>query len=234
MTKYVSNILKILDNSDVPTGLRASSPSKISLKKNNAFASPAGKNFGCIGETEVCASKCYAKKGNHTWPAVQNLLARNWKLLKHLEETDQHDAAVKAILEMIPQNLELFRIHESGDFFSQWYVDVWADAIAVRPNTKFWFYTRSFTLDFSGMGSLANVTCWASSDSANAEEATAFVQNHSFFRYAYGPILKNEEKPAGSFFCPATVGKLETAGACEKCRLCTDSRTTKHVAFRAH
>jgi hypothetical protein len=234
MSKYVSNILKILDNGDLPEGLRASSPAKISVKKNNAFAIPAGKNFGCIGETDVCASKCYAKKGNHLWPAVQNLLARNWKLLKHFEANADSEGAVRALLEMIPEKAELFRIHESGDFFSQWYVDVWAEAIAARPNTKFWFYTRSFTLDFSGMQSLRNATCWASTDSANENEALAFVKNHSFFRHAYGPIAKNEEKPEGSFFCPATVGKLETAGACEKCRLCTDSRTTKHVAFRAH
>jgi hypothetical protein len=234
VSKYTSNILNILDNGELPSGLRASSPAKISLKKNNAFAIPAGKAFACIGETEVCASKCYAKKGNHTWPAVQNLLAKNWALLKHFESKQDTEGAVQALLAIIPEKQELFRIHESGDFFSQWYVDVWAEAIAARPNTRFWFYTRSFNLNFENMKTLPNVTCWASTDSANAEAATAFVSNHSFFRHAYGPINKADDKPDNSFFCPATVGKLETAGACEKCRLCTDNRTTRHVAFRAH
>jgi hypothetical protein len=41
------------------------------------------------------------------------------------------------------------RIHDSGDFFSQAYLDAWMRAAREFPRTRFYAYTKSLHLDFS-------------------------------------------------------------------------------------
>jgi hypothetical protein len=142
----------------------------------------------------------------------------------------------QALLALIKPDAPIFRIHESGDFFCQEYVDMWTVVIAARPNTSFWVYTREFTLDYSQMLKLPNLTFWASTDPFNQREATAFVEKHQGrIKHAFGPIMTEEELPAGAVFCPVTTHKLKTDGACAKCKLCVvPNRTPKHIAFLRH
>ena len=231
---YRKNSLKILEEVDLlPFGFALSAPTKIAGTKRLAFSLPAGPDFTCPGATEACVD-CYAQKGRHHFSSVQKSFIRNWTTLSFFSRNNDYLGAAEKLLELIPINASIFRIHESGDFENQFAIDVWEEVIRARPNTKFWFYTRSFKLDFSKILSLPNVTAWASTDSFNAEEARAFAEQNKI-RQAFGPVFDPDSKIENSFICPVTSGKLAVDAACEKCKLCVDkNKTTKNVVFLAH
>jgi hypothetical protein len=236
MNTYEKNVIKIINNIGPVDRLTASSPSKISLKGNNSFSMLPGPQFGCPGATEACAS-CYAMKGHHHMPNVQRALAKNWLFVKQLESMNDAKRATKEILNIIPIKSKIFRIHESSDFFSQWYVDVWDEVVKSKEKILFWSYTRSFNLDFTSILANNNFVLWASADKFNLEKAKEFVDRYTKFnvRYAYGPWGHNEPIPKDSFICPTSTKKLKIEGACENCKLCViKNRTPKHVVFLAH
>lgn len=231
---YTKSVFKILNNSDVPDNIVMSSPSKISKKKGVAFSLPAGKDFSCIGETSLCAKDCYARKGNHFRHGVQQAFVNNYLFLKDAEARNDTTGAVDMLKTNINVKAGLMRIHESGDFFSQWYVDVWTQVAKDLPDVKFWFYTRSFGLDFSALTVLDNVSGWASTDDENMLTAIDFVKR-SGLRHAYGPITENSVTPTNTVICPATSGKLDVVGACESCMLCVDkNKFKKNIGFLKH
>lgn len=237
--KYTSNLLKVVKEIEPQNSFAASSVSKISLTSNNSFSIPAGPKFACPGATEACVD-CYAMKNRHHFPAVQKKFAKNWLLLRKLERNRSKKSTEKAItllLDMIPAKAEIFRIHESGDFHSQWAVDVWAEVVRRRPDVSFWAYTRSFNLTFTNLTRHPNFTLWASTDEFNESEAKKFVRRFrkSGVKHAYGPWDHDKELPDNSFACPVTTDKLAVEGACDKCQLCVvKRRVNKHVVFLAH
>lgn len=227
-------MLKVIEETDKFSSLKGSSPSKISKKPKLAFSLPAGSDFSCAGETSICKDACYAKKGRHVFANVQSLQAANWKLLKQMEASADSAGAIKAISDIIPKNAKIYRIHESGDFFSQWYIDVWEKVIKSRADVQFWFYTRCFQFNWENISKLPNVSCWASTDSENLVAATKFVENNPAFRFAFGP-LNPSDKPDNTVICPVTSGKLAVDGACEKCMLCVNmQKFTKNIGFVEH
>jgi hypothetical protein len=233
--KYRARMLKVLeaDFSKVEK-FTLSSPSKISVRGDRAFALPAGPDFSCPGATKACDG-CYAQKGRHVFSNVQNAFARNFALMQSFEAKKDVKGCAAALLDVISPKAEIFRINESGDFSSAFVVKVWTEVAKARPNTKFWAYTRSFKLDFRKFIALPNVMLWASTDSYNQEQAIKFVAKHVGVRHAYGPLAKAEDLPKGAFICPVTSSRLEVNGACQSCMLCVDKkRTHKHVAFLKH
>lgn len=230
---YRRNMLKIMDNVDeVGFGFRASAPTKIAGTKHYAFSLPAGPDFTCPKATEACKD-CYASKGRHIFSSVQTAFMRNWVTFSFFERNNDIAGIADALLVII-KNAPIFRIHESGDFANQFAVDAWAEVARRKPETKFWFYTRSFHLDFSKLVSLPNVSAFASSDAYNKKEAKAFAKKFKI-KLAFGPWDSKAEKPENSFVCPATNGKIKLDAACMNCRLCVDKKkTTKNVVFLAH
>lgn len=236
MSKYKSSMSNIVSNMPVPDQFSASSPAKISTKSKRAFSLPASKQFACPGETPACDG-CYAMKGRHFFSNVQKAFARNWQLLKSFERNKDTDNAAEALLNMIPRSAKIFRIHESGDFHSQWAVDVWAEVVKSRKDISFWAYTRSFDFDFTKLTRNKNFVLWASTDQYNVAEAKKFVRRFrkSGVKHAYGPWEHDKDIPKSSFICPATNHRLAVEGVCEKCMLCVvKKRTNKHVVFMEH
>ena len=227
-------MLTVLNNTEIPEKFSLSSPSKISLIKDRAFSLPAGPDFTCPGATESCVG-CYAQKGRHIFGPVQALFARNFALMRSYEQEGNVAGCAADLLAAIPANAPLFRIHESGDFHSQFAIDVWTKVVAARPQTAFWAYTRSFKLNFHKLIDLPNMTLWASTDPYNCDAAQTFVGKHPGVKFAIGPLEDEAAQPEHSFICPVTSGKLVVDGACEKCQLCVHSdRTTKNVVFLKH
>lgn len=234
--KYTSNIIEIISKTKVPDNFAASSVSKISLKSNNSFSIPAGPKLSCPGATTACNS-CYAMKFRHHFPAVQKKFARNWVLLKKYEQENDTRGATNALLKMIPEGAKIFRIHESGDFHSQWVVNIWSGVIKQRPDVYFWAYTRSFDLSFSSLTRYPNFALWASTDTHNNKEAKKFVRRFrkSGTKHAFGPWVHKKPIPNNSVVCPVTNGKLKINGACDKCKLCiVKKRISRNIVFLAH
>ena len=52
----------------------------------------------------------------------------------------------------------IVRIHDSGDFFSQTYLDCWIAAAVAYPEKTFYAYTKSLHLDFSSVPANFRIT----------------------------------------------------------------------------
>lgn len=230
---YRNKILTILNEQSSTNKISLSSPQKIAGSKKLAFSLPAGPDFTCPGATDACKN-CYAQKGRHVFPNVQKAFVSNWSTFKHYASTNDSDGLGKLISSELPKQAPIFRIHESGDFADQFAIEVWTKVAKDNPDTNFWFYTRSFKLDFSGLLALPNVNGWASTDEYNIKEAGAFAVANKI-KQAHGPWDKDKPLPTNSFVCPATNGKLALESACSKCKLCiTKDRTNKNVVFIGH
>lgn len=108
------------------------------FKDNNL----AIKDFGDI--------RCYAASAEVAYPNVRKARWRNYDLLRKFK--GDINGMAKLIVNSLnffeqknPQ-IKLFRIHESGDFWSQEYFDAWLIAARARPDILFYAYTKALPL----------------------------------------------------------------------------------------
>lgn len=112
-----------------------------------------GRNFNTCFGAGPCRAFCYAKQGAYNWPATK--AARQRALESTLSESFVADA-IADIGRM--RGVGVVRIHDSGDFYSQEYLDKWSTIAAAYPNIIFYAYTKANTLDFSSAPSNFRVT----------------------------------------------------------------------------
>jgi hypothetical protein len=117
------------------------------------FDLPAGPT--CIGASAWCAKFCYAKKAQRLYPEVDPFRARN------LEFSNRDDFEFLVAEEIRATGARHVRIHSSGDFYSQAYLDKWIRAGHMLENTRLLAYTRA-PLDFRAAP--ANMIIWWSRD----------------------------------------------------------------------
>jgi len=91
--------------------------------------------------------RCYAASAEMRWPAVRKQRWRNFDLLRNFKDdvTGMADLILRSMDYYESKNppIKLFRIHESGDFFSQEYFDAWIRVVQARPQVLFYAYTKS-------------------------------------------------------------------------------------------
>ncbi len=106
-----------------------------------AFKSEDG--FAVCPKAGACATVCYARQGRYIMPVVR--AAREFNLAIVRADLQAFKAAALADLANIKQRS--IRVHDSGDFFSQAYMDVWFEIARAFPNKRFYSYTKSLHLD---------------------------------------------------------------------------------------
>lgn len=100
--------------------------------------------------------------------------------------------------------VKVFRIHESGDFYNQKYLDKWISIAKTFPNTVFYAYTKSDRLDFSQLP--GNFKIMISYDPSRMPEKRP--------EWAIGRFITIEtskDTPKRAFMCP------EDCRTCNKC-----------------
>ena len=111
----------------------------------------------------------------------------------------------------------MFRIHASGEFYSQVYVDKWTEIVSMNPDITFYAYTKRIkTFDFTKLNTLANFV---------------IIDSLFFKGLNYGP---KDSAPSGAFLCPDQPGADVSCGVqCQWCMTkgCAD---TKGVWFIKH
>ena len=131
-------------------------------------------------------------------------------MIKHIEKEN----ALKVKRDGTPY--AYFRIHESGDFYNQKYVNEWAKIAQAFPTMKFLAFTKSHAFNFSGLTDLPNVRIRYSIDSTSKairiDLPLAIVQDGT----------ENRQK---TFAC--NVGMK-----CADCRVCWNSKMD--VGFELH
>lgn len=115
--------------------------SKLKKLDTVSFGLPAIKACPMAGS---CASVCYATQGTYKWKPVAKARDFNFTLAKQANFQSMLIEDLKTIKNKI------VRIHDSGDFFSQDYLNAWFNAIKLFPKKKFYAYTKSLHLDWSG------------------------------------------------------------------------------------
>ena len=213
-------------------------------KEIYAFSLPA--HFTCPGETTACASVCYAKKGYYHMSNVKDSHRKNWRASK------KADFAAKVIAAIGRRDVNVFRIHPSGDFYSAEYVRKWIEIAKAHPGIKFYAYTRSWRrVDILEalieLAALDNVYLWWSADKATHEldeippvvdrVRVAYMQmtddepippyTDLIFRVKRDTLIKAiDRKPV----CPVETGvkyAKEKKPTCSSCKMCYRDRAVR-------
>jgi hypothetical protein len=112
-----------------------------------------GRNFNTCPGALACRGVCYAKQGAYLWAST--VAARKRSLDQTLTDTFAADAI--ADLQAM-RGVGVVRIHDSGDFYSQKYLDAWCDIARALPSIIFYAYTKSLHLNFNGAPTNLRIT----------------------------------------------------------------------------
>lgn len=120
------------------------------------FGIPADYNFldkngqACNTCPGACACKgvCYAKQGRYLMPNVRDARVRN--LTESLGDSFVLDATAD-LGYYKRRGYNVVRLHDSGDFYSQEYLDKWAAIAQNHPDLIFYAYTKNLLLTFDGV-----------------------------------------------------------------------------------
>ena len=178
------------------------------------FSLPAEKS--CRGSTEHCRKYCYAKKAERRFSKVLPRRNINFKLTKKRK-------FVKNMVNLlIWKSSEYIRIHESGDFYNQKYLNKWIKVCKMLPNKTFLAYTQSYDLDYSKKPSNMIVYYSTWDDSKN-------VPKNGLHAYA----IDNGKGKINTYKIPKThlCEKSKTL-TCDECLFCF--KGMGDVAFKLH
>lgn len=136
--------------------------------------------YTCPGKTRLCSRYCYAEPPEYFRPGV--VYSRN----KNYAWTKRKDFV--SVMSRIIKSLEFpwFRIHESGDFYNQEYLEKWKKIARNNPQTKFLAYTKNWKLDFQKLPGnlLIRYSCDVSSEHIREDLPICYVgvnQPNNFF-----------------------------------------------------
>ena len=198
---------------------------------------------GCLNVRDGCKREtCYMAKVTQIYKAVAHTLQVNTDMVRG-KSYDEMVTVIRATIKSFTEkNLEAkwyFRLHYSGDFFSEDYAKAWAQVIGEFPRVKFWVYTRSFNV-VPYLIDRTNITVYLSIDPVNMDEGSRLYEKY-IERANLGLAWLGNEKPAKYRWvtCPETSGILKNTneqGTCAKCRLCIDryKSKVKNIQFTIH
>lgn len=171
----------------------------------------------CCPLCKDCKGTCYACNSLRQYDDVCNS-RMIWSLMVKYD-MDYYFQLISNQLKRTSKRI--VRIHESGDFISQEYVNAWYKIVKAFPNIKFYTYTKTNDIfDFSEIEKLPNFKLNKS-----------YI--HGFMNYGTLGYLENLKKlyPGEVAVCPATLGKNVHCG--KNCKLCIENNG-KCVAFVGH
>lgn len=120
------------------------------LKKDHIFKFSLPAILTCP-KAGLCKSFCYAQRGCFRFPKPKASQARA------LELTRTNDFVSEMISEIKRRRtIRIIRIHDSGDFYNQGYLNKWIDIIQACPDNTFYCYTKSLHLNWSAFDKLPN------------------------------------------------------------------------------
>lgn len=178
------------------------------LKQQFIFNLPATK--------EVCGrvcKGCYAIKAQKRFP--KTVLPYRESMLD-ASKSDSFVQNIVSELSKTRRKARTVRIHESGEFYSQEYINKWEEIAKSLPDFTFYAFTKRMKdFDFSKVMQLPNVVIIDSS-------------MHSSINYG-----KLEDLKKDVFICPSTQGKDVVCGV--SCRYCMEKTAQQNgVQFVQH
>ncbi len=187
------------------------------IQKGNSKLGKSMHMFNLPATHEVCGRQCngcYAISEERRWPTVSK--ARQTRY----EAALQPDFAsrIKSELSALRTKPLHFRLHSSGEFFSQPYINSWVSIASAFPAIMFFAYTKRLRdFDFSQLQALPNV---------------CIIDSFHFGGLNYGKL---ERKPIEAFLCPDHKGNtgVQCGTTCTYCQT-KGSADVKGVWFIKH
>lgn len=162
---------------------------------------------------EMCKSSYYAMKAYRLYPTTIKAWDHNLMLAK---TGYFRNLLIKELL--VTRNVKFVRIHVSGDFISQRYINDWSVIISLFPEITFYAYTKVYHLfDFTELDSLKNCNII---NSIVSETGGVNFGDLEYIRYL---------ESIGYKTCPAGYYKNVKCG--KDCTLC---HTHKKICFIKH
>jgi Gene product 88 len=113
----------------------------LARKPNVSKSVDAIRDFGDI--------RCFAASDEMLYPNLKRMRWRNFDLILDVHKKSGIEGVVLLLLKSLENYerkngvIKIFRIHDSGDFFLQWYLDAWVETAKSRPDVLFYAYTKS-------------------------------------------------------------------------------------------
>ena len=190
-----------------------------------------GYSWAAPDTTTICGH-CYAKKGSYAWAAVENAQETRFRWTLDCQKAGDHgrESFVSIMVPAIRKSVarqrtesKYFRVHDSGDLFSVWYVRAWMEICQQLADVRFWIPTRAWRSKNPALkaallelAALPNVALRPSALFFNAPAPRVPG-------FAAGTTASNAE-----FSCPAPGHN----NACVDCRACWDPSI--EVSYRKH
>lgn len=168
-----------------------------------------------------CEKDCYALKAYKQYPSAAALWDFNFHLVKN-NLTELYNRLDKQLAKIAKSKMRVVRIHQSGDFYSAEYVEVWHKLAAKYPMISFYGYTKvDSILDLTKFESLDNVAIVKSLVAGK-------YRNYGTINYVNRMAAKHD-----AIVCPATYGENKAEVKCNlHCNACTKKDT--NVFFVQH
>ena len=89
--------------------------------------------------------RCYGASEEAMYPHAQEMRWTNLDLLNKFDKRGKIDLILRSLkyFEQTHGRIDVFRIHESGDFYKMEYFDAWLEVARQRPDILFYAYTKS-------------------------------------------------------------------------------------------
>jgi hypothetical protein len=99
-----------------------------------------GRTYNTCPSAGVCARACYARHGTYRWPVVKAKHEANLAFVLD----DLHGWQYAMLAERASPKFcgGWIRIHDSGDFFTDKYLNAWLQICRACPDTTFYCYTK--------------------------------------------------------------------------------------------
>ena len=105
-----------------------------------------------------CKSSCYARKAERIYPQVLPCRTKNWQASKNSSFVEDMIFLISRTWKKARKPMQAVRIHESGDFYNQAYVDAWVKIARKLPDVPFYGYSKAWDhVDLTELNSLPNV-----------------------------------------------------------------------------
>lgn len=101
--------------------------------------SKADRVTGKVTDGKDAQFRCFSASQEAAFSPMRAQRWHNFDILRKLDP----EGMVEAILEAMPEDLEICRIHVGGDFFNQAYFDAWLTVATLNPDKTFYAYTKS-------------------------------------------------------------------------------------------
>ncbi len=176
------------------------------------FSLPAKKT--CPGINKFCHKYCY---GVQNWYRESHVIDT---LNERLTATKMGDFVPLMVEEIKSKKIKIVRIHTTGDFYSNEYIQKWSEIVKQCSSTKFYGYTRSWRVpeledSLSELCRNMNVILRASVDFTHKDRPS---------EWATFSVVDGEGKR-----CPHDLGKV---AYCRDCGICWNSYTPIYVRVR--